>query len=64
MTTEMPNVAKTGKYSVQQTAEKLGVSRQTIYEHSEQGLIKYKYRQNGRRVYLGSEIIRYWNETL
>jgi excisionase family DNA binding protein len=59
MTAIEPEVPLTGRYSMTEAAAILGISRQTLYNWCEQGLIQYcERRVNKRRIILGREIIR------
>ncbi len=61
MVSEIPNVKKQGRYNAKQTAEALGIDRKTLWRHTQLQYIKCQRRKcNGRPVYLGEEIIRYW----
>lgn len=61
ITATIPEVAESGRYSVSQTAEALEISRKTLWAHTGAGLIKHGTRKsNGRKFYLGSEILKYW----
>ena len=61
MTTTEPKVDKDGRYSTEQAAKMLGISRRTLDGHAKIGKIRYgRRRSNGRRFYTGMEIVRYW----
>lgn len=61
----IPEVSKSGRYAPKQTCEALGISLRTLQNHTKEGLIKCgRRRSNGRPFYEGSEIIRYWRDTL
>ena len=61
MVSEIPKVNKQGHYSAKETAEALGIDRKTLWRHTVLEHIHCERRKcNGRPVYLGSEIIRYW----
>jgi predicted site-specific integrase-resolvase len=56
-----PNVVDTGRYAAGETCEILGISRFTLWSHTNSGLIKFGIRKsNGRKFYTGFEIKRYW----
>lgn len=64
MVNECPNVADSNCYTIGKAAELLGVHRDTLRKHAENGFIKYgKNRKNGRKFFRGSEIKRYWKAT-
>jgi hypothetical protein len=61
MVTEIPKVNRQGKYNAKQTAEALGIDPKTLWRHTQLQYIHCQRRKcNGRPVYLGEEIIRYW----
>lgn len=61
MTVIEPKVDKDGRYSAKEAANLLGVSRSTLARSVKAGKIKCGIRRsNGRRFYLGMEIVRYW----
>ncbi len=61
MTTTEPNVPDTSRYGVTEAANILGIARSTLRLHSDAGFIRYGIRRcNGRRVYTGRELKRYW----
>lgn len=61
MSTAEPNVSDSGRYSIGEAAKILGVHRNTLRQHTNQGLIKCGFRrQNMRRFYTGVEIKKYW----
>ena len=61
MSTTKPNISDTNRYSIGEAAKILGIHRNTLRIHTDQGLIKCGFRrQNMRRFYTGAEIKRYW----
>ncbi len=65
MTTECPAVVQNGRYSVTEAAKALGCTRQTINAKVRDGILRCGYRRtNGRKFFLGSEIIRYWKSEM
>lgn len=60
ITAEPPQVTLSGKYSIGEAANKLGIHRGTLLKHTEAGLIKCGWRRTGRKFYTGTEIMRYW----
>lgn len=60
MINEPPDVKPKGKYSIKETAEKLGVSRTTIYRYIKGGFLNRTIRPNGQVAIAGSEITRFW----
>lgn len=68
MTAYEPNVAATGRYSISQTCELLGIHRDTLRLYTDtKHLIKCGFRNIGGRIqkfYLGSEIIRFWKSQM
>ena len=60
-----PKVARTGRYTVKQTCECLGIHRNTLRRYTDEGHIKCSFRrENARKIYLGKEILRFWNSQL
>lgn len=56
------SVAPLGRYSVQQAADALGISRRTLYRLAERGqLMPRVHKGTMRRYYRGQDIIRYYN---
>ena len=51
-----PNVAKTGRYSLEETAKLLGVHPNTIIRYAKMG--------NRRKFYTGMEILRFWRSEI
>lgn len=60
-----PKVAPTGRYTVKQTCECLGIHRNTLRRYTDEGHIKCSFRrETARKIYLGKEILRFWNSQL
>ncbi len=60
-----PKVTPTGRYSVKETCELLGIHRNTLRRYTEEGHIKCSFRrETARKIYLGREISRFWNSQL
>lgn len=65
ITSTEPKVEASGRYSVSQASEALGIHRNTLRNYTEQGLIKCGFRRNAaRKFYLGSEILKFWRAQL
>lgn len=65
MTPERPSVTPDGRYTVTQTCAALGIHRGTLQRYTERGHIRPHYRRaDGRKVYLGRDIIRLWLASL
>lgn len=60
MISAQPDVIPKGRYSICETAEKLGISVTTVYRYLRNGFIKKAIRPNGQFIISGSEIIRFW----
>lgn len=62
MTITEPNVSPRGHYNMKQTADILGIHRNSLRSYNKNGLIKSGNRKIGRKdkFFLGSEIIRFW----
>ena len=65
MTIEEPNVSANSRYDINAACTLLGVSRKTLGKYTSAGLIKCGIRAcNGRKFYLGSELLRFWKEKM
>jgi excisionase family DNA binding protein len=61
MTAIEPQVAETGRYSIEEAAAALGIHRNTLRRLTKDSKIRCGFRRhNMRRFYLGSEIKRFW----
>lgn len=61
MTQIQPNVFPEGRYELKQAAEALKIDRSTLLRYTHRGKIRCNIRKsNGRRVWTGAEIIRFW----
>ena len=61
ITSNEPSVNATGRYSVTQTCEHLGVHRNSLRNYTNAGLIKCGFRKGSyRKFYEGKEIIKFW----
>lgn len=64
MTTEQPKVTATGRYPIGKAADALGIDRSTLRRAYLRGDIRARVsRANGRLVFEGKEILRYYNAT-
>lgn len=59
---EMPNVTRTSRYTVNETAKLLGVHRNTVRSYCNKGIIKFTFRIGRKKLIMGHEIIRFWAE--
>lgn len=63
MVVDEPKVSPTGRYSIGQAADILGVHRNTLRRHTNTGPtgITCQHRKsNGRKFYTGLEIVKFW----
>jgi len=61
ITSQRPDITLTGRYSVSETCTILGIHRNTLSSYTNTGHIKCGFRKmNGRKFYLGSEILKFW----
>lgn len=61
LTTSLPVINDTDMFSPTAAAAVLGIHRNTLRTHANEGLIKYSInRRTGYRKYSGREIKRYW----
>lgn len=57
-----PQVAKTGRYTIAESARALGVSRTTLYRWMADGAIRVMVtRKTYRRYISGEELLRVWD---
>lgn len=62
ITSEEPKVTPTGRYSVMQTSQALGIHRNTLQKYTDAGYIKCRFRKSSKqKFYLGSDIMRFWS---
>lgn len=65
ITAEIPDVKETGRYTVKQACDVLGIHRNTLRNYTDQGLIKCGFRKaNYRKFYEGREILKFWKASL
>lgn len=60
VTSTMPNVIPTSRYTIKETCAILGVHRNTLRAYVRAGYIRCSVKQNGKR-FTGTEILRFWN---
>jgi DNA-binding transcriptional MerR regulator len=61
LTISEPIVNDTDRLNITQAAAVLGIHRNTLRQHSDEGLIKFSVsKRTGYRKYLGRDIKRYW----
>lgn len=64
MTATEPEVADNGRYTVTQAAKLLGLSKPTIYKHTDSNALKCKiHKATGKKLYSGSELKKFWRST-
>lgn len=64
MTATQPEVTATGRYSIQDTATQLGISKRTVERYIEEKKLKAQVRKlNGKKYVTGTEILKVWNQT-
>lgn len=60
-----PKVAQTARYSLEETAELLGVHPNTVIRYVKSGKLRYGVRRtNRRKFYTGFEILRFWRSEI
>lgn len=64
MTAIEPQASASGRYSIGEACVLLGIHRNTLAKYTDSGEIKCGFRKNGRKFYLGREIMRFWREQL
>ena len=61
MVSTEPNVSLTGRYTIDETAELLGIHRNTLCRYAKHGKIRFGIRRaDSRKFFFGSEILRFW----
>ena len=64
MTSTQPDVKLTSRYSRVETCKLLGIHRNTLSRYTKSGKIRFGIRAStGRKFYLGSEILRFWQKS-
>ena len=65
MVQEEPKVILTARYELRDASRLLGIHKSTLLNWTKQGFIKAGVRKvNGRRCWLGSELLRCWRATV
>lgn len=60
-----PVVSVERRYSPKETAELLGIHRNTLRTYTSDGLIRCNWhRETMRKFYQGQEILRFWKATI
>lgn len=60
-----PKVSPNARYSLKEAAGLLGVHPNTVSNYTKRGAIRVQYsKANGRPRYLGSDILKLWEETI
>lgn len=63
MTAHEPEVKVTSRYSINETAKILNVSRATLYNAIRRGMLTIHIRKaNGRTFIIGKDITKFWQE--
>lgn len=64
MTYQEPDVLPMGRYSIKETCNALGISRETLRKYTTMGLIRFGMRRNtGKKFYSGKDIVNFWKAT-
>ena len=64
MTYQEPDVLPTGRYSIKETCNALGISRETLRKYTTMGLIRFGMRRiTGKKFYSGKDIVNFWRAT-
>lgn len=64
MTALEPQAVPAGRYNIKQASALLDIHRNTLRRYTDSGEIKCGFHKNGRKFYLGREIIRFWREQI
>lgn len=62
MTNNRPNIDPTARFELRETAAVLATSKSSILRWTSQGILRCGgiRRNNGRKFWLGADIIRFW----
>lgn len=61
MSNTEPKVNPAGRYSINETTEMLGISRNTLRKYTELGYIKCGFHKRTlKKFYVGLEITKFW----
>lgn len=60
LTSETPNIVRTGRYNTTVAAQRLGIHRNTLRLIPEEDLPRHHF-DNGRVCFLGKDLLRYWH---
>ena len=53
-----------GRYSIKETCNALGISRETLRKYTTMGLIRFGMRRStGKKFYSGKDIVSFWKAT-
>lgn len=65
MTPTEPLVTQTGRYSIPETCQILGIHRNTLRLYTQSGKIKCGFRRaTGKKFYSGAEILKFWRSVI
>lgn len=65
MVQQEPKVIPTARYELRDASRALGIHKSTLLNWTKQGLIRAGVRKvNGRKCWLGSELLRCWRATV
>jgi len=65
MTQNVPNVIPSAHYELKAASEALGITRATLLRYTHNGSISAKTSMaNGRKFWLGADILRLWNSCM
>lgn len=65
MVTEAPNVNASGRYTISETCEALGIHRNSLRKYTNLGLITQGLRKStAAGFYKGSDILKFWAQEM
>lgn len=67
MVNEQPQIPPSARYTIQEAAQILGISRNTLRRYTNIGPtgIRCSYRKsNGRKFYTGLDIVKFWRASM
>lgn len=61
MVNEEPSVKPDSRYSISETVQLLGLSRNTVRKYTDSGQLKHvTHKATGKRMYTGYAIVLFW----
>lgn len=64
MTGSLPAIEPNRRYRIKEVSALLGIHRNTLRSYRDKGLIREGIDATGKAIYLGREIMRFYNTTI